>query len=436
MYLDVAKGWAKLIGSNAAASLLQIGTLAIAARALEIEALGMLILVQTWVRVVDGLLNFQSVNVLTRFLSEAEESGRDEWFAGLIKAGLIIDLATAVLAMGVSIVGLFLVGSYFGLADEWLVAAIVYSLVIPTRLFGAAEAALRCMGRFWMIGGRSTFHALLVFCGTVSVWLLGGDVVDLLGVWIAGEIVANLCFLGMTWSVLTHSSYDIARSDARGAVAMSPNFWSQLWQTNASLGVRMLTQDGDVLIAGGLLGPAAASLLRAAKALSGALGQLGWPLRQVVSAPLSRFASQRDFRSLRRMAMGVSVVGMVAGIIATAGFALFSESIMRMVFGTEFVLAAFVAILLFGARTLFLSGVPLMPVMLAIDLSGRFLGAVIAGTVAFAVVAALALGPLGLVGLALGHIAFEVVWLGYGWIATLRELRKRESQFSPVQGPV
>ncbi|WP_108786614.1 hypothetical protein [Erythrobacter sp. Alg231-14] len=425
--------WSKLVGGNAANGVLQLAIFAVAAQALDLAALGVVILIQAYVRLVDGLLNFQSVNVLTNFMAEVQsDSGNSNGGAnrrdtgntrlrGLVKAGLLVDFGTAFAATVVAIVGLPFVAPWLGIGPEWVWLGVAYCAVIATRAFGAVEAGLRCFDRFGAIGLRPVVSSLVILVGSIAAWFMGAGAPTFLLIWLVGEAVANLAFL--FWALLSlrgNGLGDLRSADARGAIAASHNFWPLMWQTNATFGIRMLSQEGDVILAGAILGPAAASLLRAAKNLANLVGQLGRPLQQIASAPIARLAAQGDGSGAVRYAGRIAAMACAGGLALAAIMFVMADPILTIAFGPEFGAAATITAILFGARALYLSGVTLMPLLIAFDNGARFLGSVIAGTAAFFIVLSTAIAPLGLIGVGLAHIAFEVVWSAYGWITARR----------------
>lgn len=420
--------WGKLVGGNAANGVLQLAIFAVAAQALELPALGILILIQAYVRVVDGLLNFQSVNVLTNFLADAQENKDDARVRGLVKAGLAVDFGTAFLATLIACATLPLVAPWLGIGAEWLWLAAAYCLVIATRVFGAIEASLRCFDRFGAISLRPVVTSVAVLAGSLFAWVSGAGAQTFLLIWLVVEGIANLAFL--IWALLSLRAQgltDLSKADASGAIASSPNFWPMMWQTNATFGIRMLSQEGDVIIVGAVLGPVGASLLRAAKNLANLVGQLGRPLQQVASAPIARFAAKGESGHALGYAAKIAGIASVAGLALAGVMWVLAGPILSLAFGTEFAAAATLTAVLFAARGLYLSGVTLMPLLIAFDRSGQFLGSVIAGTLAFFAVLAGAIGPLGLMGIALAHIAFELVWSAYGWMTARSALSGQAS---------
>ena len=211
--------WSKLVGGNAANGVLQLAIFAIAAQALDLVALGILILIQAYVRVVDGLLNFQSVNVLTRFLAEAQEAGDGARLRGLVKAGLAVDFGTAFLATIIAVIGLPLIGPLIGIEGNWLWLAAAYCCVIATRAFGAVEAGLRCFDRFGAISLRPVTSSLVVLAGSLAAWAQGAGAETFLLIWLAGEAFANLAYLGWSLVIMRGEGLTGLRTaDARGAI--------------------------------------------------------------------------------------------------------------------------------------------------------------------------------------------------------------------------
>lgn len=418
--------WSKLVSGNALNGVLQLAIFAIAAQALELAALGVLILIQAYVRVIDGLLNFQSVNVLTRFLAEAQESGDEARLRGLVKAGLGVDFGTAILATAFAVIGIALIGPLIGIEGEWVWLAAAYCCVIATRAFGAIEAGLRCFDRFGAISLRAVTSSLVVLAGSLAAWWQGAGAETFLLVWLAGEALANIAYL--VWSLVImrrEGLTGLRTADARGAIAASPNFWPMMWQTNFTYGLRILSQEGDVLVVGAFLGEAAAALLRAAKNLAVLVGQFGKPLHQAASVPISRLVAQGEDRRAYSYALKTSLGVAAASLLIIAFMVFATPTILTLAFGPEFEVAYWLVIGLLVAKTLYLAGAALPPVMIAFDIAQKFTTMIALGNLAFFAVLFALIGPLGLVAAVFAHLAFETVWAVYGWSVTASEAKRR-----------
>ena len=92
-----------LIGGDTVSAVLGVLTFAITARALGTEKLGMLILIDAYVRIVDKLINFQSWQFIIKYGSDALTAKDPSGFKALVKLGTIVDGFTAVIGCGVSV---------------------------------------------------------------------------------------------------------------------------------------------------------------------------------------------------------------------------------------------------------------------------------------------------------------------------------------------
>lgn len=138
-------------------------------------------------------------------------------------------------------------------------------------------------------------------------------------------------------------------------------------------------------------------------------------MQQIASAPIARACEAGDSAGALSYAVKIAGVACLAGLLLAGVMLVLAEPILVIGFGAQFAAAATITVVLFVSRGLYLSGVTLMPLLLAFGQSGRFLSSVIAGTVAFFAVLIWTIGPLGLVGIGLAHVAFELVWSAYGW---------------------
>lgn len=421
------EAWTKLVGGNAANGVLQLIIFAVAAQALELAQLGILILIQSYVRVIDGLLNFQSVNVLTNYLAEAQNRGNDSRVRGLVKAGLLVDFGTALIATLVAIVGLQILAPVIGIPQDWIWLASAYCLVITTRSFGAVEAALRCFDRFGAISLRPVTVSIVVLLGSLGAWALNGNAEDFLIVWLVGEAFANVVFL--FWAIISlrgNGLRGLLSAKAREAIDASQGFWPTMWQTNFTFGLRILSQEGDILVVGAFLGESAAALLRAAKNLAVLVGQFGMPLHKAASVPISRFVADGENARAYGFALKSSLGVAVASVLVTLIMVVATPMILSLAFGEEFTAAYWIVLGLLVAKTLYLAGAALPPLMIALDITKQFTAMIAVGNIVFFGVLFALVGPAGLIAAVFAHIAFELVWALYGWIVTGREVRRRE----------
>jgi O-antigen/teichoic acid export membrane protein len=416
-------GWGKLVSTNVLGAVLQLAVFALAAQVLDLAALGVLVLIQTWAKVAEALVGFQSVSVLTRYLAEADECGESARFRGLVKAGLLVDGGGALAATLVAIALVPLAGGWFGLPPEWYLPAQIYAAVILTRIVGVTEASLRCFDCFWLIGLRPVMVAAATLLASLVMWIAGTGPQAWLYGWLVGEVLVNIAFLAMTMVELRrHGIRGVAGADARTALAQSPGFWRMLWQTYATFSVRILSQDADVLVASSLLGPSAAALLRAAKNVAAMVSQLGRPLQQVAAGPLARYTTSGNSHAAWNYALRISLIAGLAGLGLALMALLVGEYALTLAFGEDFVAAAPVMVALMLNAALYMFGIVLLPFGIALDRSDIALRTTLLGTACFAALLPALTGAFGLVGIGWAHVVYNAVWLVSGWALSYRAL--------------
>ena len=142
------KNAAVLFGGNMLASLLGFASLALTARALGVERFGFLVLITTYVAIVDNLVNFQSWQAIIKYGADALEQIHEEDFKSLIKIGFLLDATTAVLATILAASGAWFVGQWRGWDEEIVIMAAMYSFTILFHISGTPTAILRLFDKF------------------------------------------------------------------------------------------------------------------------------------------------------------------------------------------------------------------------------------------------------------------------------------------------
>ncbi len=137
-----------LLSSQLVSSMFALLALALTARSLGPTQFGVLVLVQTYVAVVDQLFSFQSWQALIRDGAEFLERGRLGRFSHLVRFTWTLDIAAAI-AGGLTAAALAsFAGEWLGWDGTILTIAIVYSVVIAFNLTGTPIGILRLFDRF------------------------------------------------------------------------------------------------------------------------------------------------------------------------------------------------------------------------------------------------------------------------------------------------
>ncbi len=115
-YLAISKG---------VAAVASIGTLAFTGRALGLEGFGLLILIASYAQAANGLVKFQSWQLVVRYGGAALARDNTDDFKRAASFSLGLDLLSGLVGMCLAMVLLPLIGGWFGLEDRYLGLALV-----------------------------------------------------------------------------------------------------------------------------------------------------------------------------------------------------------------------------------------------------------------------------------------------------------------------
>ncbi len=403
-----------LISGNAIAALIGLAALALTARALGPEALGILALIEAYVRLVDRLARPEPWQALIKYGAAAFEQDRGRDFRSLIKFGTLLDLGGALLASLVALGGVLLAQMWFGWNAATMEMAALYSLSLQLRLAATPIAVLRLFDRFavfaWLEAGCSSLRLVLVvlaWAGSAGIWAF-------LMLNVIVQIARNFTLLVLAWRELSRRGFgDFLRAPLRGVTKRCPGIWNFIWTLNLAVLIRKSTREVDTLLVGSLLDPAAVGLYTVAKRLGDAALKIGVPIQQAIFPDVARLWARGQAARMRKTVLQVNLFsGALAGVVLLV-VAAQAERLLALTVGRQFTAAAASLVLQMGAATLALGGIALRPALLSMGLQRQHLYSVVFATLAFYSCLLVGLPSLGLIGASLAHVVLNGVWLTY-----------------------
>ena len=409
-----------ILGGRAASGLINLAAAAVAVRAVGIEGFGVVALLQAYVRVLAGLLRFESWAAVTRYGPGLMASGDSDGLRRLMGFTLRLDAIAFAASVALAAALAPVVGRWFGWPPEFAALAPLYAVTLIFITGATPTGFLRLVDRFRVLAEQHALNAVIRLAGAGLVLALGFGVSALVAAWAAAGILSGVYMMRAAW----------IEARARGLAPRWRGRWSDLAAgfpnlrrfvalTNATAVVETVTSHAAVLIAGAVLGPAGASLYSLARQISDALGKLSPLLGQIILPELAGLEARGDRRTLRRVVrrtLQVSALGLAA---VMAGLWAGGEALLVLLFGPE---AAAAAPLLLGAgaaASLAACGFALGPALLSL---GRETAVFRTALVATLVFAPLLMGLLHLNGLTGAGIAL-VVWQSMIFAGRLSILR-------------
>ena len=332
---------------------------ALMANALQATEFGLVILLHTYVLAVRGILNFRTYEAVVRFGVPLHEDGDNDGLRKLFRITTLIDLFSGIAATLAGVFAAGLAGHFLHWDAQMISLAGLYSLVMLTTVINTPNGILRLYDRFDALSVFYTVGPSIRLTGVLIAWLLNAEMHVFIFIWGAAFVLEN------TWLIVRghlelkrHSAGHMWRGSSwRELRETSREFRHFIavvyWQTNVDL----LPKHVSVLLAGSLLGPAAAGMFRLARDFSSILSKPAMMLREVLFPDLSRMLHNEaegfhklGFRAVR--AAGVAGLLLVLISIPVAG------PLLGLI-GPDYTDAATLLTLMLLAATFELAGSPL-----------------------------------------------------------------------------
>jgi len=400
-----------LLTGNLTTSVFELISLALTARAIGPEVFGVLVLVQTYVTVVDALTNFQSWQAIIKYGADALVEKRHESFKSLIKFGTYLDFSTAAIATMIAIIGLYGFGSWWGLDGQALGMTAVYTLVILSNVVWTPTAILRLFNRFKCLAVlRTATAAVKMICIGVA-FLLGSGLWTFLLIWMLTNIVGNLVTLVVGWFELKRQGYHrVMSANVRNISQEYPGVWKFVGTTNLSSSIRMGAEYFDVFFVGIILGPAATGVYKIAKQFGRIPAMLGQPIQQTAYPDMAKLWAEGAIKRFRNYILLIGGLGGSSGLAIWLFFFVAGNWIINTVVGSEYGSAYAPMLIYMLGNVIYLFGVAFLPAILSMHHPERVLYIYAGGHVIFFPVLFVMVSDFGLIGAAIAQVTFHVSW--------------------------
>jgi O-antigen/teichoic acid export membrane protein len=284
------KNFGVILRGHGIAAIFTFTSMALMANALPATEFGLVILLHTYVLAVRGILNFRTYEAIVRFGVPMHENCEHEKLKGLFRTTTLIDLTSGLGATIVAVSVASVAGGFLHWDEQIISLAGVYSLVMLTTVSNTPNGILRLYDRFDALSVFYTVGPSIRITGTVIAWVTDAGMHTYIAIWglafitenswlfIRGHLELNKHLEGGIWKLGSWRGAHYNTREFRHFVAVV------YWQTN----VDFLPKHVSVLMAGSLLGPAAAGMFRLARDFSSILSKPAMMLREVLFPDLTR----------------------------------------------------------------------------------------------------------------------------------------------------
>lgn len=404
--------WSTLLSGSVLAQILNLLAFAIAARALTLEMIGGIAMIQGIARLIDGLVNIRSGVALTTYCARFEAANDRGGFVGLLKAGFVLDCVTAAIAAVIAAVVLWMFTGVVGVSEALVECAPYYALVVLVSVPGLHLAVLRTFDRYGAIAVSDVVGAVLRILLFALGFALDAGPLWFLVAWLATDILVQVIPLTLAFAELKTRGYpSVIKARARATIGGVPGFWKMIWTTNFTTSIRSLSEQGDVVLLGWLAGSSAAGVYRIAKAAAAPVLQLGFPVQQAAFPEMARLHAEGKHDRFDREGIMYCAIGAGIGLVCIFVAWIAGPMIIWIMAGAGNDAAVPVMTAAVIAHAIYLTGIALLPMASALERMDGFLIATIVSALAFGAAAMFAIGQWGAIGAPAAMIAHNTVWL-------------------------
>ncbi|MGB0506486.1 MAG: lipopolysaccharide biosynthesis protein [Pikeienuella sp.] len=398
IFRRIGRNAGMLFGGRVAFGLLNLGSSILAVRAVGLEGFGVIILLQAYVRLISGLLKFQSWAAVTKFGADALQAGRNDDFRRLIGFTLRLDMLGLAISVGLAMLAAPYAAPWLGWTDAVAGFAIWFALTIPFITAATATGMLRLFDRFGVLVRQHALNAIVRFIGVVFIFFAGLGYEALILAWAAGSVVSGTYIWYVALSE-AHARKLSPRLWGRWSKLSKgfPNIWRFVVVMNLTSLMETILMHATVLVVGGMLGPSAAGLFGVVKQLTESLSRFSSLLGPVVFPEFAWLEAKGDRRAISKLLWRMLLIS--SGILgAFCLFLVFASEWVLLVFAKEAVVAAPLLVAMGVGSALMALGFALEPAMLTIRKERALLFSAVISTILFCGMLFLFIEQFGLVG--------------------------------------
>jgi len=286
----ILNNFSKVLSGQVVITVLGFFALAMNTRALGIEDLGKLFLVQATCELVSKLVSFQNWQSFAKVGADIEGRGS---LKALWLYGVGLDFAAA--SVSALIVAALLLGapSLLGLDPETAKLGLYFAMSLIFLGRGTSIGALRLLGAFGLAVSIEVMQATLLLLNAAVLFWIGAELHIYLITIPAVSTVASFALFYVAYAKINAQKDD--NPNPRFDRIARKRFLNFAFGVSASSALNAVRQRGEILIVGALLGPSAAALFGVAYRLAALLSRFSEAARISVYPEFSRMASSGQF---------------------------------------------------------------------------------------------------------------------------------------------
>jgi len=424
-----------LVGGRSLNAVFNVVAMTLIVRSVGLETFGSLVLVHAVMSTISDLAKFQSWQAVLRYGTPALEQQRTTDFRRLIKLTVLLDLGSALFGMAVALVAVPLLAPHLDWSPEWVPAIQAYAFSILFMVTATPTGLLRLFDRFDLLSVSNAIGSSLRVVGAIWVFVHGGGLEILLGIWFASTLTSGLWLIGHAYRTLsTRGLLQGPRLGYRDLTSGHPGIAAFVWTTQANTTLASAMRHLTTVVVGFLLTPVAAGLYDISRQVTTLLSRFAKLMQPAIYPEFARLSVQNDMHAIRQLILRSMVLMTGAGILLLIPLVAFGKPLLGFIFGQELEAAYGLMILMAVAALIRLLSFPLEPALISTGRAGMALLIRAATVVVFLLGLFVLIPRVGLIGAGMAGLASALVAFSGEAMAAIDWFRRRTAEGPTTPG--
>lgn len=256
------------------------------------DSYGILILAQSYMNIMDVIINIQSWRSTIQYGQKALVDGNIKELHSYVKLGCIMDISTAILCFIISVILPHFIGSLLHWSNEMILCSQIFAITIISHFAGTPTAILRLFNKYNLVALSKTLAAIFKIIAIVAYYLITKNLnlISSTIIFMMTDFIGNI--LLVIFAFYNYSKkYKISDIIKAKMPKDSKSFISYtLWGTLSEI-VDLPVQTIDVFIVS-VLGNATVAIYKIFKQIIGIISKVTGPIQQSILPQFSELSAK------------------------------------------------------------------------------------------------------------------------------------------------
>jgi len=360
LFRRTIKNFSKVMTGKAVGALMALAYLALAARGLGPDGLGIIILIHSYMIMFTRIISFKSYDIIVKYGADSISSNNFSDFQELVKFTFLLDFFGAIVGIiiGTSIVRFW--GSHFGIPENSTTIAAIYCILIFSNITDTTTGILRISDRFDLVAILATVEPIVRLIGVSIAFYQDASWQVYLLAWFVARIFYCAISLIITIRELLKKNYLCSFTFSTPNLSHRwPKIWRFSWSSNFygtvnSIGIQLTT-----LVVGSSIGTSGAALFKIAQEVAEASAKAAQTFGTALYPELARLVSSKiGVKEIKSVVNKTVKSSLTFGVLFTTVLIFSGHFLLGGIFGAEFVGAHEVMVVLSIGTTILLATFP------------------------------------------------------------------------------